>query len=72
MGKGLEIAADSKKSAGGIETILVVEDEEALKVVSRRILELRIIQYLKPVRVHRPLSRAKTTLEPFIRPEKPI
>ena len=29
MGKGLEIATDSKKSAGGIETILVVEDEEA-------------------------------------------
>lgn len=41
MGKGLEIAADSKKSAGGIETILMVEDEEAFKVVSRRILELR-------------------------------
>ena len=41
MGKGLEIAADGKKSAGGIKTILAVEDEEALKVVSQRILELR-------------------------------
>jgi len=72
MGKELEIAADSKKSAGGIETILVVEDEEALKVVSRRILELRGLRYLKPAMVHRPLKSVKTTLEPFIRPEKPI
>lgn len=41
MDKGPEIQDDSKKSAGGIITILVVEDEEALRVVSRKVLELR-------------------------------
>lgn len=40
MGKELEIPADSKKSADGIETILMVEDQEELRVVSRKVLEL--------------------------------
>lgn len=41
MGKGPEIQDDSKKSADEIITILVVEDDEALRVVSRKVLELR-------------------------------